>query len=353
MRRSKPLHRWMIVSMLAVLAVSGIAAGPTGQADSERVALESVPLMGTTTVSAPAGVHGIVFSLPADASWYPDSDTTLAPFDGEYAAVVGYSDQLDREDDCTDRFCSTVGFDVLPDLVAHNMDGTIPKDTYNNGFASGYGCRVDGQDRCPLRVTELELYIATDAPITFTMHIPELTGTASYQATGLVDGELLELPDLECPGSDCERWSYGGAVRSAGTDDRPGTVGGVAYARTSYAQVSGGTPASVIGTYAVNGCSYPSFFVPSGSPNPADHPLGCDFTPTVSDTPGIQFDSRWITTTRTGLTTGRAEALYFGSGNVNGEAYAGFHARNHHTVDGFEGAHGAYAYWITQGVFAP
>ncbi len=353
MRRANPLHRWLTVSALTALAVSGIAAGPTGAADSERAELESVPLMGTTTVSAPAGVHGIVFSLPADASWYPRSDTTVAPFDGEYAAVVGYSDQYDREDDCISRFCTRFGFDVAPDFAARNVDGTIPEDTYNNGFVSGYGCTLDSGEACPLRVTEMELYIATDAPITFTMHIPELTGTASYQAIGLVDGELLELPDLECPGGDCERWSYGGAVGSAGTDDRAGVVGGFAYARTSYAQVSGGTPASVIGTYAVNGCSYPSFFVPSGSPDPAEHPLGCDFTPTVTDTPGIQFDSRWIATTRTGLTTGRADGMFFGNGDVNGEAYAGFHGRNHHTVDGFVGAHAAYAYWITQGVFTP
>lgn len=308
--------------------------------------------MGTTTVSAPAGVHGIVFSLPADASWYPRDDTTVHPFEGEYASVIGYSDQYDREGDCIDRFCTTVGFDVLPDLVAHNVDGTIPDETYNNGFASGYGCTRDEGGPCPLRVTELELYIVTDAPLTFTMHIPELTGTANYQATGLVDGEFLELPDLECPGGDCERWSYGGALRKAGTDDRPGKVGGVAYARTSYAQVHGGIPASVIGTYHVNGCSYPSFFVPSGSPDPEEHPLGCDVTPTISDTPGIQYDGRWIDVVRTGSTTYRGEALFFGSGNVNGDAYAGFHARNHHTVDGFEGAHGAYAHWITQGIYA-
>jgi hypothetical protein len=344
--------RWPTAIAAVAVVASTIAAGPAGSAGPDRTELASVPLMGTTTVSAPAGVHGIVFTLPADASWYPREDTIVHPFDGEYAAVLGTSDQYDRDTDCIDRFCPTVGFDVLPDFAADNVDGTIPDATYNNGFVSGYGCTIDGQDRCPLRVTELELYIATDAPLTFTMHIPELTGTASYQVTGQVDGELLELPDQECPGGDCERWSYGGAVRTAGTDERPGMVGGIAYARTSYAQVSGGTPASVIGTYSVNGCSYPSFFVPSGSADAAEHPLGCDFTPTISDTPGIQWDNRWVDVMRTGLTTGRADGLFFGSGDVNGEAYAGFHARNHHTVPGFEGAHGAYAYWITQGIYA-
>lgn len=348
MLRSPLPTRLLTAVVVLATAPSLIAAGPT---EASRTELAPVPLMGTTTVSAPAGVHGIVFSLPADASWQPREDTLVHSFDGEYAAVVGYSDQYDRETQCIDRFCTTVGFDVLPDFFAHNVDGTVSDEFYNNGFVSDYHCDIDGQDRCSLRVTELELYIATDAPLTFTMNIPELTGTASYQATGRVDGELLELPDLECPGGDCERWSYGGAVRSAGTDDRPGLAGGVAYARTSYAQISGGTPASVAGTYSVNGCSYPSFFVPSGSPDPDDHPLGCDFTPTVSDTPGIQWDERWIDVTRHGSTTGRADGLFFGYGSANGEVYAGFHARNHHILDGFEGAHDAYAYWITQGIF--
>lgn len=89
-----------------------------------------------------------------------------------------------------------------------------------------------------------------------------------------------------------------------------------------------------------------------GSTDPADHPLGCDYHPhPTSD--GVQYDPRWFDASTTWGATHQAVGYFFGSGNVNGEAYAGFNLRNHQPLQGYDGSQNAWAAWVTQGVFAP
>lgn len=299
------------------LAVALIAAVP---ADGTRQEAPLVPLVGETTVSAPAGVHGIRFSVP-DGARIDMHKVRVHEFDGDYAQVLSYSPEAPASS-CLERFCTHYAFRVAPDWYGRNEHGLLTDEQYNNGLLGAADCETDAGDGpvrpCLVAGSVLEFYIAADAPLTFTMLVDDVPGKASYRADGEVDGELVELPTDTCPGGDCERWEIGHAVRSAGTDERPGAVDGFGYARASYDSVASGVGANVTASLSANGAATRRSSCRTGRPTPPtipsgattthiQHLTGCSTTPAGSmpARPGAPRTRRWATSSAAATSTAR------------------------------------------------
>lgn len=193
-----------------------------------------------------------------------------------------------------------------------------------------------------LRPGPYEIYIATDGAVAVTFRIRGLSGKLRAAATGRIKAALRELP-RECSetGGDCEHFGHGGLMRVGGT-------GGFA-ASIAYAEVNGRlTPdtSNPVSSDSVAACVYPSSIYPTSSPDPEDHPQGCDVVPTGEDkNTFVNFTGR----AADALTT--AYLIFFGT-EGSGPRYAGYIAEQFSpTVP--VGSYGAWGLWFDQGIKCP
>ena len=267
-RAQKPSRQrvsWLLASALlagACLvspAFTGLAAASVAQ------------LAGHTTVRA-SGITGVVLEAPADTGLVPGS-ADIQFTNGTFAHLFLHDPDNPDEDDC--GFCPLDSFTVVPEMTElGDVDGRPGVfGTSNSGF-----CSNDAGDAIPCLIRQglLEIYIISDGDVVFSADFVDLDGEIDVTAGGIVDARLERLPIRECPGGDCERWAIGGVTHDVGLDG-PGRVFGFAYAEIAPSDLIPGYAYG--GSVSVAGCSYPSWFVPSGSPDPDDHPLGCDLTP--------------------------------------------------------------------------
>jgi hypothetical protein len=329
-----------------VMASSAMAAAPS--ANMRTSPATAVPMAGEVTIIAAAGMSGIRLLVP-DIGVPIRQDNELSTVDESYAgdfALVQTALPRGPGSNClaVEEFCDHHRLLVVPDFQE-------PEDLPdNNGLGQPHNsCQEEDFEPCEIFTDVYEVYIAADAPLTFTLRFPALTGSVSYDATGTVNGLYEKAPVTDCPTDDCDRLAIGSSVRQFGTPDRNAMVVGYAYARASYERVANGIRSANAATIGVEACTYPSYFVPSASANPADHPLGCDFTPTATDNGDVQWDTGYLETyareTVQGLAVTRNWPFLDGS-----DGYFGFNVRNESAAPMYEGAHGAWVVWFEQGI---
>lgn len=350
--RHRSVHALGAAAFLAA-SVAGLAAAESPPAWESTSQLR--PVAGEVTITAPAGLSGIRFDTTGDRYRLDMRGATVDAFEGEIALIQGIWPGDGGYFDEPRGMNGPYMLAAIPGFYTEHPTGQETQPSV--------GCEEDSGDPtvpsnipCVLPYDTLEWYIAADAPVTFTIHfldrdLKPLPGTAAYQADGHVDGYLEEIPTTACPTGDCSDLEIGHVVHSVGSDEAFGSVFGFAYANHSTENLDDGVGANATGVQGVMGCSYPSFFVPYGSPDPADHPLGCDVTPTVdTERDDVYWDSRVVDTyTRTPPFT-QATGMYFGHRLVNGEAYAGFNIRNRQLLPGYPGTQNAWAVWLEPGM---
>lgn len=349
------LRATVMAAVTAALTFASIAAVPV--VPTARPLAAAVPMAGQVTIEAPAGVSGIRLQVPdigAPVRHDNSLSTVDAPYEGEYGLVLT-AEPLEEPYPCgqeTQRFCSMHALEIVPDRlepeVAEAGNGLVPPDNM---------CNEDMEDGtrapCPIVTSTYDVYVAVDAPVTFTLHFPALAGSVTYETNGTPVGVYEKTPITSCPTDDCDRLAIGSSEREVGTEEANGIVWSYAYARADYARIRPGTRSALLASIGAEACTYPSYLVPSGSTDAEDHPLGCEFTPTVTEQGDVEYDSF---TLRTYVLNMQAQAVSVSMRwpFLNGEkAYAGFNVRNDSAAPMYEGAQGAWAVWLEQGIYAP
>jgi hypothetical protein len=335
-----------------VMASSAMAAAPS--ANMRTSPATAVPMAGEVTIVAPAGMSGIRLLVP-DIGVPIRQDNELStvdePYTGDFALMQTAVPIGDGSTCAFDpqQFCGLHELIVVPDVQEPEE---FPE---NNGLDRPYnGCITEDEDGaripCEIRTDVYEVYIAADAPVTFTLRFPALAGSVTYDATGTIDGLLEAYPVTDCPTGDCDRFAIGSSVENFGTPERNGQVVGYAYARASYERIAPGVRSATAATIGAEACLYPSYFVPGGSTDPDDHPLGCEFTPIISEDGDPQWDANSSTTylPTKAQSVGVIQTWPFLDGE---DAYFGFNVRNEYAVPMYEGAHGAWVVWLEQGIY--
>lgn len=357
--RYLPLPRRRPAQLLTALALT---AGLLAAAEPADLPLPGSaplhPIAGEVTIEAPAGLSGIRFALPempppSEGVRLDNSLSTVDElYEGEFALVQMVLPRYTGAFCDPESFCTFHYLEVVPDWYAQeelpeNNGLMIPHNSCTNDTPDG------GHIPCPLRTEVLDVYIAADAPLSFTLRFPELDGTVAYTATDAVEGVYEEVPTVECPGGDCDRFEVGYSVRTMGSEHTRAGVRGFAYVRAAYGRYRDDVPATVNRTSnsGVMGCTYPSLFVPDGSADPDDHPTGCDLHPTVTEEGGIQDDPFTIDSYVFNTDNqARGNRPWWNDINGTDPVYFGFNARNHNLVPGFGGAQNAWAVWLEQGI---
>lgn len=349
MRRPKGL-----VSLLtAALIGSGALGASTAALDAPGEAV-AVPIAGEVTITADPGLSGIrlaVPDVPNGVRLDNEQSTVDSPYDGEFAMVQAVRPRFENGLCTTATFCRMHALYVVPDWYEGDA---LPEFRERNGLVQPENDCIeeqpDGERKpCAIPTPVLDIYIAADAPLTFTLRFPELDGRMSYQAEGTVRGVLEEIPTTQCPTADCDRFEIGHSVRTLGEVGTHASVSGFMYARASYRELEDGVRAGHASNIGVMGCTYPSFFVPDGSTDPADHPLGCDPHPHLADDGDIQFAPHASTFAPAPTVIAIGDTPRWLDLDGHDPGYVGFNLRNY-TLPGYEGAHNAWAVWLEQGI---
>lgn len=336
-----------LVSSALVAAAPPATPAPPGTASA-------VPIAGEVTIIAEPGLSGIRLAIPDRAEGVRldnELSTVDAAYEGEFAMIQAvrprYENQL-----CTDAtFCRMHALYVVPDWYEGDA---LPEFQDRNGLVQPENDCVEEQSDgerlpCVVPTSTLDIYIAADAPLKFTLRFPELDGRTSYVADGEVTGVLEEIPTAQCPTADCDRFEIGHSVRTMGTEGTHASVSGFMYARASYQELADGVRAGHASNIGVMGCTYPSFLVPDGSNDPADHPLGCDPQPHVTDDGDIQYNSHLATAAPAPTVIAIGDTPRWLDLDGSEPGYIGFNLRNY-TLPGYDGAHNAWAVWLEQGI---
>jgi hypothetical protein len=334
-----------------VMASSAIAAAPS--ANMQAAPAPAVPMAGEVTIVAPAGMSGIRLQVP-DTGVPIRQDNELStvdqPYTGDYA-FVQTAVPRGPGSNCTDapeQFCGFHELRVVPNVQepAELNDNNGLNRPLNGCINDTDGTRLP----CEIRTDIYEVYIATDAPVTFTLRFPEISGSVTYYATGTVDGLYEAYPVTDCPTDDCDRFAIGSSVKNFGTPAKNAQVAGYAYARASYERVTPGVRSAAAATIGAEACTYPSHFVPGGSADPDDHPLGCELTPIITEDGDPQWDpnssATYLPTMVQSVDVAPDWPYLDGS-----DGYFGFNVRNEYAVPMYEGAHGAWVVWLEQGIY--
>ena len=306
----------MFAVHLALVALSVLAMPAVAKA-SAAVTLAA----GTVTIDVD-GVAGTVLTVPRDTRLATDGlqlerkgATTYA-----YAHIRG---ELSPPHDFECPLC--------PDVAIESLDAwpLEPSDLYvrdgNRVFAAG---------------EHIDVYLLADGPATLHLTFEQLQGAAHIQATTPIDAHLDYLPVRQCI-ADCASYGGGGMTRDVAA---PGYAFAVGY---SEAPNDGPEPrySSVTLNSVAEACAYPGLGASTASPDPDDHPLGCDGT----------FDdaSRYAGTLRVaGVATSMAlisggTAVHWPNLNPSGDVYLGFMAGERSPVSTTPGRWGGYGIWIS------
>jgi hypothetical protein len=338
--------------LLLALLLSTLAAVPTTGVPPVGTA-PALPIAGEVTIHAEAGLHGIRLALPDVEGLAVDNELSTIDelYEGDYGLVqLNESGILDGDFCTAASLCPLHNIEALPGYYrrAEDIEST-------NGLLSPTnGCTMDtadgGHTPCPLDTSTLEVYIATDAEITFTLRFPQLDGAVRHEATGQVDGIYEEIPTADCPGDDCDRFEIGHKVRNIGTPAHNGFMRGIALARVSNDRLAGELGAGYFSSIGVMACAYPNYSFPNDSADPDDHPLGCDSTPGFDPAGDVRFNTNYMRTYYANPQT-RAIAVSIANYQLDGSPqYAGFNMRNHTPVPGYDGYQNAWVVWFEQGI---
>jgi len=241
--------------VLAVLSV-GMLAPPSLAAEPPVVYPE---VAGTTVVHAD-GVTGIILWLPEPAR-ITANDLEIELEEGTKFSWNGF-----RDPNTFPGFC---------DLCFKNVASHQPESGTDPGYAT---CRDDDENDvgCSYDAGPVELYMASDGPVTLTVKFRNLQGSTELIATGEVDGALKRLAVRGCdPAPDCDSgFSYGGEALEIGLGGRAAMGAVIGYVRDRPGPM-GLTIHPGVRNFEV--CAYPGLFGGMDtSGDPAAHPRGCD-----------------------------------------------------------------------------
>lgn len=244
----------LLMALLSSLSLLGLVSAATA---GEAPIL--YPEVAGTTVIHGEGIVGITMLLPRPVKIFTNNLTIEA---GPGTKYVWTGFRAHSEPDTSCDFCIRNSTRLFP--------GTPFLPSYSN-------CSDEqGNDvGCQFQARPLELYFVTDGAATLTLRVPELNGLVELTATADVDGFLEPLPVTGCsPLPDCQQgYSYGGKSRTIGLGGRPALASVVGYTVDS----SGVNGVINPGLEDMEVCAYPGVSAPPGaSPDPADHPTGCD-----------------------------------------------------------------------------
>ncbi len=308
----------MALAVAAVLAIAGLSPS---SAAGRQTATTLPQLRGINTFHS-EGVSGIVLEIPRKVKWMSDNIEIELGKGTQIARVAFRNRNADAE---------------LCDLC---FLGTFAERSRRGPFGSYVGACTGHSGRevgCAIPEGASELYFLADGPFKVTMRFPELRGELNVTASGEVDGKVERVP-AKCITPDCALIS-GSVVRTIGRDGRP-----------SYAQIQAwvkGVRSNVNPTIqSLTACAYPGSFTARSqgrkdkSPNPEDHPYGCDFT----DPRDPAFDEMMapLVTNSGGL--GGTDA----SGTTHGRQYLGYTIHHREAVP--PTAVDAHAMWLNAGI---
>lgn len=323
---SLPLRR---LSVFAVLVVA-LAAVPGAPSAAET----DVPVLaGDTTIEA-AGVTAITVTVPQATGLIPGS-ARLKLRDGTFGFMF-----IRLQGDAVAGVCEFCNLDAY---------ATVPELTRVPDIFTVGGCSNDARERipCELQPGPLEIYFVSDGVLTFSAEFVDLPGRTELLATGRVNGILETLTPTSCPTNDCERLSVSHKVHSIGLDG-PGMVMSFAYAELPDGELAPDVYRDQAGRQGIAGCTYPSFYEPEGSPDPADHPLGCDFVPPPVGSGDANRNLNTFAVQGAAMNY-NFQGVFSGYRSAHGPAYAGYTQQNH-TLGDQQGQHGGWAFWLDAGI---
>jgi hypothetical protein len=301
-----------LLGALAITAALGFSsAAPTSAAPPPHT---DPPVIGATTVITGHGVVGATLRVPRAADVPDPANFDLSLEGGTYAYIRLVSDSAESA-----AWCSSE-----PDCIDWSFLRLreVATPTSPNAFVTLPGPSV-------FYAGSLRVVILSDGVATLTVHVNNgagLPATTRVTATQPVHAQFARmapactLPAVAgVPGPQCtpqvatlatgQAWDLGG----------PGLV--IAMALTWEKAPSQN------GSHAAEACTYPNGYDPSGSPDPAAHPAGCDTASSASPA-----SARYAVATQASMavqgawpTTGGSVAYFWGG--AQGAVYVGGIAR--------------------------
>ncbi|HEX9823235.1 MAG TPA: hypothetical protein VGB51_02435 [Actinomycetota bacterium] len=269
--------------------------------------------MAGTTVIHGEGIVGITMMLPQSLRISSRDHLTVEAGEGTQYVFTAFRSH-DGEPGPYCHFCIT------------NFSRLIPEWDILPYWGSCY--TEQGDDiGCLYQARPLELYFVTDGPATLTIRLPQLSGSIELTATAEAHGFLEKLPVKECLAVTDDCTHYGGVTRTVGLEGRPAMGGVVAYIHDR----EGFNGVINPGLEDIEACAYPGLFGGPGSPDPADHPTGCDDALTPGPHHGGEF-------------TLRSD----GSSEIHGPQYVGFKIYTRRTLANT--TFGAWGRWLEAGM---
>lgn len=253
-------RRALVLASTALLLAStvAVAAPPPAAPAAKRATLST----GTTITWT--GAKGFVLRVPHKTS-LPSYGARLFLRGGTYAMVR----MRPALRGCGWGACGPTGY----------LDYTrTPADpwTYADGRGADHSALFGGERGPELVKADYELYLLTDGEATLTFDRTDLPRAArSYRAAGRIAGGLAWLP-VRCPTAGCDTTAgYAGRVRVGGLQVDVGRLGSVDVRVAVYGRERPPTY-QYPNSHGVRACVYPVSPIDPASPDPADHPWGCE-----------------------------------------------------------------------------
>lgn len=299
----------------------------------------ATPVLTATTTITARRTAGVVLTVPKDVPLNGTLDqlipsaVSIARRGGTYAFVG-----LSQPDLC--RAMAEPMLKVCMVVHAYDFGALHDHPQWGDGFAYD----AFAFDPPVLKKGRLDVYVVSDGDVTLTLNVKDLRGTTRVRATRPINAWMARLP-RNCPRGPCDTAGYGGITHDVGA------AGFVASYATAVRQVSVGPSrpsghAPDPGTQFATSCIYPRSGSAAVSPDPDDHPTGCDLHP-------LGGDGNWpdhfasLTGSLSPLQTGggRAHFDYAAKGRV----YVGYIAG---AVSTLAPVHDYYAYgvWVRAGI---
>lgn len=257
----------LAVALLAPLGSATAGVTPTGAS----------ALAGITTIHW-TGNAKLMLKVPKKIHGFTEDRMRLFVSHGTYASVRIVSPlsplcPLAGEP----PHCSTIRLDYIADLVNRvNYPTTGPGHDHLTELPFDPSYLDAGLTR---------FFLFTDGQATLEVRPPGLSSRASHTARDKFRGRAGRLP-IRCASGMCTPTSrdpllFGGSTFDIGKS--PGSVDLLVFSATHDVDlVPGVVPANQ--PHGLRQCIYPNFATaPKSSPNPADHPQGCDLVPTGTD----------------------------------------------------------------------
>jgi hypothetical protein len=310
---------------VAVAAVALAAtAGPAAPGTAAPRARAGV-LTGDTTVEW-RGTAGIRLRTDGAGS-LPRESMTLFVRGGTYAFVSMLSDP--QPPPCAAARAHCYGFFLAKFPAA----GSFIFDE-----RPGHDHLTRSPDQPRLSGRYLDLYLMTDGVATLRLRPTGHRGRSSYVAAGRISGLARELPRAcatVCGSTAVSEVAAGGAAFDFG--NRPGQLITHVVSTAPRAGPVGGHP------YTAHTCYYPQPFRPTASPDPRDHPHGCDLVPD-----GPEDEAGFVVADAfTSINVGGGAWASWYHADITGKRYIGFRAGQAWVE---EGVNTGYGVWFHYGI---